>query len=272
MVFYVVTGASRGIGLEFVNQLSSNPENQVFALVRNKNTATKLADINRPNVHVLQADITDSKALLDAAAEVARVTGGKLDVLINNAALVPAGRAQGGIRGYPPEAQDELARDLRESFEVNVVGVVLTTNAFLPLIQKGTAKKVITISSGLADLDSTLEVEVTATAPYAITKAATNMTVAKYAVDYKKDGIAFLALTPGVVDTSSTAPPGAEQPSPEDMQQTMELAGRFQKKYPHWKGPMTPQESVRHMMEVIDNLTVEKSGQFISHLGSKQWL
>lgn len=48
---------------EFVNQLSANPANVVFALVRNLDTTAKLKQLGRNNVHILQADVTDYNAL-----------------------------------------------------------------------------------------------------------------------------------------------------------------------------------------------------------------
>lgn len=57
----LVTGASRGIGFEFLRQLSADPANTVIALVRDKAATQKKVDdeLARANVHVLQADITD---------------------------------------------------------------------------------------------------------------------------------------------------------------------------------------------------------------------
>jgi NAD(P)-dependent dehydrogenase (short-subunit alcohol dehydrogenase family) len=83
--------------------------------------------------------------------------------------------------------------------------VVFTINAFLPLLEKGSVKKVITISSGVGDLDLTILSGNATDGPYAISKAATNMVVAKYAAQYKDAGFVFLALSPGLVNTS-TAP------------------------------------------------------------------
>ena len=88
-----------------------------------------------------------------------------------------------------------------DSFNVNVVGVVKTINAFMPLIQQSTVKKVITISTGMADFDLVNEFEIDNAAPYSISKSAANMVVAKYNARYKKDGILFLAISPGLVDT-----------------------------------------------------------------------
>lgn len=67
---------------------ASKPENQVFGIIRNVKTATKLYDSakSHPNVHIIVAEITNIEQIEEAAAKVGKITGGKLDVLINNAA------------------------------------------------------------------------------------------------------------------------------------------------------------------------------------------
>ena len=84
---------------------------------------------------------------------------------------------------------------------MNVVGVVKTINVFLPLIKQSSIKKVITISTGMADIDLVNKFSVDNAAPYSISKVAVNMAVAKYNALYGKDGILFMAISPGVVDT-----------------------------------------------------------------------
>jgi NAD(P)-dependent dehydrogenase (short-subunit alcohol dehydrogenase family) len=88
------------------------------------------------------------------------------------------------------------------SFHANVVGNVHLFNLFLPLIQKGQAKKVITITSGMADIDFIANFNIASAAPYSISKAAMNAAVAKFSAQYRKDGILFLGLSPGLVNTS----------------------------------------------------------------------
>ena len=65
---------------------------------------------------------------------------------------------------------------------------------------KSDVKKVLTISTGLADLDLTNEYEFDIGALYAASKAAMNIIVAKFSAQYKKDGVLFLSISPGVVD------------------------------------------------------------------------
>lgn len=89
-------------------------------------------------------------------------------------------------------------------FDTNVIGVIHTINVFLPLVRAGSAKKIITISTGVAECDLTVQSGFTISAPYSISKAAVNMVVAKYAAQYKKDGLIFLALSPGFVNTQES--------------------------------------------------------------------
>ena len=68
-------------------------------------------------------------------------------------------------------------------------------------MRKGQAKKVIAISSGMADPDLVTKYEVWSGASYTISKAALNMAVAKFAAAYGKEEILFMCISPGVVDT-----------------------------------------------------------------------
>ncbi|KAA1472250.1 NAD(P)-binding protein [Dentipellis sp. KUC8613] len=201
MPSYVITGANRGIGLAFVRKLSAKPENVVIALVRNLGTTEGLRSLNRSNVHILHADIGDLASIERAAAETAKITGGSLDVLINNAAMLPNERDALPLDGYPKGQDQLLADDLTAFFTVNVIGVVHTINNFLPLIKKGSLKKVIVISSGAGDVDLTLASGYETSGPYSISKAAVNVAVAKYAAEYKSQGILFLSISPGFVNT-----------------------------------------------------------------------
>jgi NAD(P)-dependent dehydrogenase (short-subunit alcohol dehydrogenase family) len=120
-------------------------------------------------VTIIEADITDFAAQQKAAAETATLTDGSLDFLINNAALVFTESDTMDISElYSPLVRLEpwqsvnnrgseenfpfLEKELMDAFSVNVVGVAKTISAFLPLIKQSTIKKVITISTGMADL------------------------------------------------------------------------------------------------------------------------
>jgi NAD(P)-dependent dehydrogenase (short-subunit alcohol dehydrogenase family) len=71
--------------------------------------------------------------------------------------------------------------DLSEAFNTNVLGPIVTTNAFLPLLRKGSLKKVITINSGLADPQLSLKGEIANFNAHSISKSALEMVNVKYA-------------------------------------------------------------------------------------------
>ncbi|KAJ7837387.1 hypothetical protein B0H14DRAFT_2362438 [Mycena olivaceomarginata] len=270
MSSYVITGASRGIGLEFVRQLSANSENKVFALVRNKATATKLKNLARNNITILEADVTDGKALQVCQPEVSKATDNKLDYLINNAGSPIVGPASPRVKityistqfSPSPEA---VEKDLVENFKSNAVSVVHSTNAFLPLLKNGSTKRVLTLGSGLGDLDLTLKWGTTSRAGYSIAKAALNLVVAKYAAQYKAEGFVFLCISPGVVDTSTDAT--SERTVAENTSLFKAIAT-----IPNFNGPITPEESVRLQLELLNRWTVEETGAFVSQHGNKEWI
>ena len=201
MSSYVIAGASRGLGYAFLKPLSANPSNTVIGLVRNPGpTISQVQSDNLTNVHIVQADLTSYTSLQAAATQVSALTSGQLDYLINNGAYISP--IQDKFLSDFDDSYDTLLSDMRNSFETNTLGVMNAINAFLPLIQKGAAKKIITISSGHADTELMRRYEVWESAPYAISKAAVNALVAKYDARYgKSEGILFLSLSPGVVDT-----------------------------------------------------------------------
>lgn len=90
--------------------------------------------------------------------------------------------------------------------KTNVVGNVNLFNLFLPLILKGKQKKVAFISSGMADIELIRNLEIEMSAPYAVGKAAANAVVAKFSAEYAKDGVLFMSISPGVVDTGHFDP------------------------------------------------------------------
>lgn len=100
-------------------------------------------------------------------------------------------------RGDKVEELEKVASDI---FRTNVVGNIHFFNLFLPLLKKGKVKKAIAISSGHADLNLINDLDLETNALYAASKAGTNIIVAKFNAQYKKDGILFVAISPGMVD------------------------------------------------------------------------
>jgi NAD(P)-dependent dehydrogenase (short-subunit alcohol dehydrogenase family) len=211
------------------------------------------------NIHTFSADLTSPSSLAAAAIQVSKLTGGKVDHLIVNGAYVSEKTAGVSPTGFI--GQEELLKsDFETSIATNVVGFIYTVNAFLDLVKASTVKKVIVISTGMTEPDLIEKASVTASVAYSASKAATNVVVYKYAAELKKDGVIFLALSPGLVRTG---------PSEEMYAYLTEL---FQAYKPGFEGPISTEESVEAQLKVIDGITIEQSGQFLSHLGTKQWL
>jgi NAD(P)-dependent dehydrogenase (short-subunit alcohol dehydrogenase family) len=221
------------------------------------------------NVHVIAGDVNDLNSLQRAAEATAKITGGGLDILINNAALVSAVTEFQTQSSFDNDNFHELEADFLESFKVNTLGLVHTVRAFLPLICKGELKKVINISTGMADIDLINAVDVAVAGPYSASKAAANVVIAKYSAAHKSEGILFLSISPGYVATERNGEAAAG-----DQEQVMELGKKFAAYAPHFTRPLTTEESVSAIIRVIGEKSVENGdgGTFISHLGNKQWL
>ncbi|KAG0648368.1 putative oxidoreductase [Hyphodiscus hymeniophilus] len=266
MPSYAVIGASRGLGFEWLRQLSSVAGNTVVGSVRDvRGTQEKLKAANITNVTLLSAEMKDYKSLNAMAAEAAKVLPNGLDYLIVNGAYQPQESFP-----LPPTAfigkEDLLRDDMLESLEVNVLGPMYSINAFLPLLRKSSIKKIIVISTGMADPDPVVPSGAAFGVPYASIKAALNMVVAKYAAELQPEGITVLALSPGLVNTAEKAP------TPEGMAMYGAMVQTFQTLYPKFQGPISPEESVTMQAKVIEKLGMAETGQFLSHYGNKQWL
>lgn len=259
--------ATGGLGYAFVQHYAAKGWT-VFALIRQgkEDVEAKISKDGLKNVTVLVADVTDAPALAKAAEQASKITGGTLDIFVNNAAKLSQKTQYASLADLSPEVIEE---ELASEFKVDVIGVALATNAFLPLIRAGTTKKVITIGSGLAELELTNQLGVKAGPVYSAVKAATNMLVAKYNTQLgKSEGVLFLSISPGVVDTGNL-----KVETEEEQKGFQEMGAAFMAYAPHWKGPITPEESVNAMVGVVDKATVETyGGAFVSHFGDKNWL
>ncbi|KAG5659715.1 hypothetical protein KAF25_002274 [Fusarium avenaceum] len=271
MPSYLVTGASRGLGFAFVRELFKSRDNTVIGLVRDKSaTDAKIAEElgSLSNIHILEADITNYEALKNCVYAVSQITGGSLDYIIANAGLIPLWSAWDSVNILAQSPQ-LLEKDLLESFKVNVIGNFHLFNLFTPLVLKGRGKKVVAISSGMSDVDFIREFEIEPAAPYAISKAGTSVVTAKFASRYAKDGVLFMSICPGSVNSGFEGEMTEEQ-----IQKAQKLASKFVNYAPHYKGPSSPEESAKAVLSVMHEASLEKgsSGAFVSRYGNKQWM
>ena len=202
----LITGANKGIGYETARLLGERGMT-VLVGARDEDRGRKAAKtLGATFVHL---DVTDDDSIQRAAAQVER-DHGRLDVLVNNAGLIgdlPA------ARGLPSGTTREA---LRQVFETNVFGVVAVTNAFLPLLRKADAARIVNVSSevgsisAISDPDSPLYGLVGI--PYPTSKAAVNMVTAMYAKELKDTGILVNAANPGYCATDLNGHAGFRTP------------------------------------------------------------
>ncbi|ORY18733.1 hypothetical protein BCR34DRAFT_582674 [Clohesyomyces aquaticus] len=275
MPSYVIVGASRGIGYQYLKTLSADPSNIVIGTARTvAPTAAQVAsDKLGPNVHIIQGDLDSFSSLSAAAKATSLLTNGVVDYLIVNGAYLSKASQFKLPTDYATDPE-LFATELNNSMQTNVTGVLYAINAFLPLIRKSSIKKVIVITSGMADTDLVVPTPIKNALPYSISKVAVNMVVAKFAAELIDEGIAFLSLSPGLVDTDAgRADENATEEEKEMTAKLMEEFGKNLQKYsPTFAGPITTEESVRMMLEVVHGLTMKDTGAFLSHKGDKIWV
>ncbi len=185
---YLVTGASRGIGLEFARQLSgraASTGDTILATARDPAKATELGALK--GVTVLMLDVA-SEASIESFAK--GLTGRPIDVLINNA----------GISNHTPDLASCNLTKLQEVFTTNTFAPILLTKALLPNISAGTGKRIINITSVLGSMGLH---HTGFSYGYCASKAALNMLTQKLAAELAKSHPAscVIALHPGWVQT-----------------------------------------------------------------------
>lgn len=199
----MVTGANRGIGLEFVRQYADQGW-EVIACCRDPLSAKVLietVDQYNDQVHIEGLDLGDH-AGIDALA--AKYKGKPIDVLINNAATVQPRdpnmeqiyRQKFGTLDY--EAWGEV-------FRINTMGAAKVAESFIENLEAGQQKKIISISSSMGSI----EMKLTPVYLYNSSKAALNKVVSMMAIDLEARGILSVAFCPGHVQTDLGGPTAA---------------------------------------------------------------
>ncbi|KAL2074163.1 hypothetical protein VTL71DRAFT_7941 [Oculimacula yallundae] len=195
MASYLITGTSRGLGLALVEHLTTLPSSEVstiFAFARSESPALKsLIDKSSGKVVFIKGDVTDEESIKKAVVEVKSHLGEKgLDVLVNNVGIM--GLVQNGIVSMD---------DLSSHFTSNVLATHWVTRNFIPLLEKGSLKKIANITTTLGSLNLAPSYSWSPAPAYKISKAALNMLTIQYALDYASKGFTIFALSPGWLKT-----------------------------------------------------------------------
>ncbi|BDZ51880.1 short-chain dehydrogenase [Frondihabitans sucicola] len=170
MTTTLITGANKGLGYETARRLLE-AGHTVWIGARDSARGQKAAD--ELGARFVQLDVTDDASVASAAATVSAQGG--LDVLINNA----------GITGPQKDAADLTGDDALAVFSTNVLGVVRTMNAFLPILRSSENPTVVNVTSGLGSFEAVHDpsrVESQVIAPlYTSSKSAVTMLTVQYA-------------------------------------------------------------------------------------------
>ncbi|KAH9852405.1 NAD-P-binding protein [Lenzites betulinus] len=222
---WLVTGASRGIGLEIVRQVLETPTNLVIAACRTPDKATALRGLTgtaKGTLHIIPLDVRDFdsiRASVNVVQAILNDTG--LDYLVNNAGILIDDTAS----TLDPEV-------LMTTFRTNAAGPALISRLYAPLVQKSTARKILHISSisGSKEKTATYGTHFTS---YAMSKAALNMPTCKQRLEYPT--VTTLCMCPGWVKT--------------------DMGGS--------SGELEPHESVGGILKIITSATIEDSGKYM---------
>lgn len=224
----LITGSSRGIGLEFVRQLSTR-DWRIIATARTPDSAPELTALAQddPDILIETLDVTDDGEI---AALKTKYAGEAIDVLLLNAAQGPT-----GLQSF----KNLDLNDAPRYFAVNAIGPMTVAQAFYDNVKASRLKQIIVISSDSGSF--------VAGSPfpmlwhYKASKAALNMYFHTLAFETARRGVTTVMVHPGIVATN---PSTARIP-----------------------GAIPTARSVGGMLAVFDTLTPGDNGRFIDYLG-----
>ncbi len=181
----LITGANRGIGLEFTKQYALDGWH-VFACCREPQSASALQAIasTNNNVQTLALDVGDFAQIDALALQLKRES---IDLLLNNAGVYPS--SSFGNTDYSAWA---------DGFKTNSMAPLKMVEAFVQQISRSQHKKIATLSSKMGSIDDNTSGE---SYSYRTSKTAVNMVMKSLSIDLKPYGISVVTLHPGWVKT-----------------------------------------------------------------------
>lgn len=245
----LVTGASRGLGLQMVDSLASGgfSPRKIIATTRNPSTSQKLQELaqKHPNIHIITLDVLSQESIEKSVEEVSQLVQDEgLNCLINNAGI-----------NVEANLHSVTAEKMIENFHTNTVAPLMITKAYLPLLKKAASRSGAG-SGGTMGIQRAAVINVTSLLgsvelnwgergdnfkwyPYRTSKSALNMVSRCLAVDLEPDGILCMAIHPGWVRT--------------------DMGGA--------QAPLSTEDSISAVLSVIGGLTEKDHGSFLNFTG-----
>ncbi|MBC9933006.1 SDR family oxidoreductase [Chitinophaga qingshengii] len=198
MKYALVTGANKSIGYEVAQQLA---QKGIYVYLGSRNiengdeAVDKLKATGLNNIEAIQLDVTDDDSVRKARKEIGKKTK-VLDILINNAGI---------YGGYPQSALDATIDQFKAAYDTNVYGVVRVTQAFIDLLQKSPAPRIVNVSSSQGSItlhsDPTYKYYDYKGAVYLSSKSALNMYTVVLAYELKNTRFKINTVCPGYTKT-----------------------------------------------------------------------
>jgi len=194
----LITGATAGMGLEIARQLAAKGLKVVIG-ARDAARGRRVAEELRAEggeAFSAPLDVADPVSIAQAAAWLSGEIG-RLDVLVNNAGIA---------RDQNKRPQETTLQDFRETYETNVFGVAMVTNAFLPMLSKSEDGRIVNQSAALGSHSMTARMEPPLVSlnwlAYNSSKAALNSLTLEYAKLLRGSSVSIVATSPGQVATA----------------------------------------------------------------------
>ncbi len=214
----LVTGANQGIGLQIARDLAARG---CFVLLGSRDlargeAAAREVDASGETVRALQLDVTDA-ASIAAAAHTIRSDFGRLDRLVNNAAISNTNRqAFQSVEDYAKTTRpgNVSIDEMRAVWETNVFGVLALYQAMLPLLRLAPDARIVNVSSGVGSLttnsDPAFPYRAIFGPVYPASKTALNALTVAMAIELEPEGIKVSAVSPGYTRTNLNGYSGTE--------------------------------------------------------------